>query len=146
MKKIMSIILVVMMLVGIGVTANAAVYNEEENSVNYTLVVCLTMLGMTPDPNLEMGEEGMIWTRQCTLTELEETAVRLGGDLDFSGEGDVYMWYDVSENIGTFTIVGEFTYYWADDEEQIFHFWQETVSVDDEGDLVPMTEWEEIYW
>lgn len=146
MKKIMSIILAVMMLVGSSVTANAAVYNEEENSVNYTLAVCLTMLGMTPDPNLEMGEEGMIWTRQCTLTELEETAVRLGGDLDFSGEGDVYMWYDVSENIGTFTIVGEFTYYWADDEEQIFHFWQETVSVDDEGDLVPMTEWEEIYW
>lgn len=146
MKKIMSVILVLVMMVNVGITANAAVYNKEEGTVSYVLVTCLSMLGMTPDPSLEMGEDGMIWTRQCTLTELEETAVRIGGDLDFTGEGNVYMWYDVSENIGTFTIVGEFTYYWADDEEQIFHFWQETVSVDDEGDLVPMTEWEEIYW
>lgn len=146
MKKFIAMILAMIMMVSVGITANAAVYNEEENSVNYTLVVCLTMLGMTPDPNLEMDEDGMIWTRQCTLPELEETAVRLGGDLDFSGEGDVYMWYDVSQNIGTFTIVGEFTYYWSDDEQQIFHFWQETCTVDEEGDLVPLTDWEEIYW
>ena len=143
MKKFVAMILVVMMLVGIGCTA-FAVYNEEENTIDYEFVMYLAALGMKPD---EADDSGMIWTRTCEIADLVKTAEDLGGDCDLLGDGTVYMWYSMTENIGTVTIVGDFTYYWADDEEAHWNYYQMIYHCDEDGEMYAVTEdFDEIYW
>ena len=57
------------------------------------------------------------------------------------------MWYSVEENIGTMTVIGEFTYHWADDEEATYHYVQMIFECDEYGDLDTKTgNFDEIYW
>jgi len=147
MKKFVAMILVVMMLVGIGCTA-FAVYNEEENTIDYEFVMYLAALGMKPDVKVEADDSGMIWTRTCEIADLVKTAEDLGGVCDLLGDGTVYMWYSMTENIGTVTIVGDFTYYLADDDEEAhWNYYQMIFHCDEDGEMYAVTEdFDEIYW
>ena len=146
MKKFIGVIMILAIMMGIGCTANA-VYNEEENTIDYEFVMYLAALGMKPDVKVEADDSGMIWTRTCEISDLVKTAEDLGGDCDLSGDGTVYMWYSMTENIGTVTIVGDFTYYWADDEEAHWNYYQMIFHCDEDGEMYAVTEdFDEIYW
>ena len=145
MRRIVGMILVIVgIMMTFGSTANA-VYNEEENTIDYEFVMSLAALGMKPD--IKVDDSGMIWTRTCEISDLVKTAEDLGGECDINGDGTVYMWYSVEENIGTMTVIGEFTYHWADDEEATYHYVQMIFECDEYGDLDTKTgNFDEIYW
>ena len=136
MRRIVGMILVIVgIMMAFGSTANA-VYNEEENTIDYEFVMSLAALGMKPD--IKVDDSGMIWTRVCTLADLAKTAEELDGDIDFAGDGMVYMWYSMIDNIGTMTITGEFTYYYGEDET-VYNYYQAIFECDEYGELEIVT-------
>ena len=68
MRRIVGMILVIVgIMMTFGSTANA-VYNEEENTIDYEFVMSLAALGMKPD--IKVDDSGMIWTRTCEISDL----------------------------------------------------------------------------
>ena len=144
MKKFIGVIMILAIMMSFGCTA-FAVYDGEEETIDYEFVACLAALGMKPDVKLD--DSGMVWSRTCTLADLAKTAEDLDGECDFAGEGMVYMWYSMEDNIGTMTLVGTFTYYWADDEEAEYTYYQAVFECDEYGEFSMVTEsFDELYW
>ena len=131
MKKFVGVIMILVIMMSFGCTA-FAVYDGEEETIDYEFVACLAALGMKPDVKLD--NSGMVWSRTCTLADLAKTAEDLDGECDFAGEGMAYMWYSMEDNIGTMTLVGTFTYYWADDEEAEYTYYQAVFECDECGE------------
>lgn len=143
MRKFVGVIMILAIMMGIGCTANA-VYDEEKNTIDYEFIACLSALGMKPD--IKVDDELMVWTRTCTIADMVKTAEELDGDCDFAGDGMVYMWYNMVDNIGTMTVVGEFTYYWGDEETE-YTYYQGVFECDEYGELDMVTEYfDEIFW
>lgn len=144
MRRIVGMILVIVgIMMTIGGTANA-VYDKEKNVIDYEFVMCLAALGMKPD--IKVDDSGMIWSRECTLADLVKTAEDLDGECEFDGDGMVYMWYSMTDNIGTMTITGDFTYYWGDDEVA-YHYYQAIFACNENGELDMVTkDLDEIFW
>jgi hypothetical protein len=143
-RRFVGMILVIIgIMMSFSITANA-VYNEEEESIDYGFISCLAALGMKPD--IKVDNSGMTWSRTCTLADLAKTAEDFDGECDFAGDGMVYMWYSVTDNIGTITVVGEFNYYYGD-EEAVYHYYQLVFECDELGEMSNVTEdFDEIYW
>lgn len=145
MRRIVGMILVIVGIMMSFECTASAVYNEEENTIDYEFVMYLAALGMKPDVRLD--DSGMIWSRTCTLADLAKTAEDLDGECDFAGDGMVYMWYSMEDNIGTMTLIGTFTYYWADDEEAEYTYYQAVFECDECGEFGMVTEsFDELYW
>ena len=143
MKKFIAVIMVLAIMMGIGCTANA-VYNEETEMIDYEFISCLAALGLKPD--IKLDDSGLIWSRTCTIAELAKTAEELDGESEFVGDGMVYMWYSVEDNIGTFTITGSFTYDYGD-EEADYQYYQAIFECDEFGDMETVTEsFDELIW
>lgn len=143
MKKFVAMALMVVMMVTMGCTA-FAVYDEETEMIDYEFISCLAALGLKPD--IKLDDSGMIWSRTCTIAELAKTAEELDGESEFVGDGMVYMWYSVEDNIGTFTITGSFTYDYGD-EEANYQYYQAIFECDEFGDMEMVTEsFDELIW
>ena len=121
MKKILSMIIVLVILTA-GVAAYAT-YEEETNVIDYELVLEMNKLGMTPD--LRIDEDGMVWTAECTLDEMN----KLCETDDLQGDAMVYMWYDVYNNIGSLTVAGTIE---DPDSDEVIHFIQLIFRWDDD--------------
>lgn len=134
MKKFVAMILVVVMMATFGCTA-FAVYDEETELIEYELIVELSTLGMKP--NYDVNEDGYVWTVSGKIEDIADFA----DDLD--GVGTVYGWYNVEENIGELTIVGQFSFSGEDEQMEYYSMvfeWQ-----DDYG-FYTYHDMDEVFW